>query len=118
MGILRTDLLNYLGADIVRQSNQGCCVILWKDSADILYEWTRHCDCVIIKGGNFRGERDYDSHKFSMEGLKSEMDGRECVHIFLAPGSVLEAGLRESFQVWPPLSISSLVRGRVQMTSA
>ena len=59
----------------------------------------RHCDCVIIKGGNFRGERDYDSHKFSMEGLKSEMDGRECVHIFLAPGSVLETGLRESFQV-------------------
>ena len=63
---------------------------------------SRHCDCVIVKGGNFRGERDYDSHKFSMEGLKSEMDGREGVHIFLAPGSVLEAGLRESFRAPGP----------------
>ena len=63
---------------------------------------TRHCDCVIIKGGNFRGERHYDSQKFSIEGLKSEMDDRECVHIFLTPGSVLEGGLRESFQVPGP----------------
>ena len=51
-----------------------------------------HCDCVIIKGGNFRGERDYDSHQFSMEALKSEMDGREGVHIYLTPGSVLKTG--------------------------
>ena len=55
-------------------------------------EGCRHCDCVIVKGGNFRGERDYDSHKFSMEALKSEMDGRERVHIFLIPGSVLKTG--------------------------
>merc|ERR1711970_1154953 len=55
-----------------------------------------HCDCVIIKGGNIRGERDYDTHKFSLEGLRSEM-ADECVHIFLVPGRILRGGLRESW---------------------
>jgi len=56
-----------------------------------------HCDCVIVKGGNIRGERNYDTHKFSLEGLRSEMQEEEGVHIFLVPGRILRGGLRESW---------------------
>jgi len=56
-----------------------------------------HCDCVIVKGGNIRGERDYDSNKFSLEGLRSEMQEEEGVHIFMVPGRILRGGLRESW---------------------
>ena len=44
--------------------------------------YTDHCDCVIMKGGNIRGERDYDSNKFTLEALRSEMQDTEAVHIF------------------------------------
>ena len=41
-----------------------------------------HCDCVILKGGNIRGERDYSESRFTLEGLQSELQGEECLHIF------------------------------------
>ena len=44
--------------------------------------YTDHCDCVIMKGGNIRGERDYHSNKFTLEALRSEMQDTEAVHIF------------------------------------
>ena len=60
--------------------------------------YTDHCHCVIMKGGNIRGERsahtivmrlilddfyrDYESNKFSLEALRSEMQETEAVHIF------------------------------------
>ena len=44
--------------------------------------YTDHCDCVIMKGGNIRGERDYDSNKFTLEALRSELQDTEAVHIF------------------------------------
>ena len=56
-----------------------------------------HCDCVIVKGGNIRGERDYNTHRFSLEGLRSEMQEEEGIHIFLVPGRILRGGLRESW---------------------
>ena len=79
--------------------------------------YTDHCDCVIMKGGNIRGERDYDSNKFTLEALRSEMQDTEAVHIFKVierifkwqiqslnrghsfqvPGKVLRSGLRESW---------------------
>ena len=36
----------------------------------------------MIKGGNIRGERDYESNKFTLEALRSEMQETEAVHIF------------------------------------
>jgi len=56
-----------------------------------------NCDCVIMKGGNIRGERDYESNKFTLEALRSEMQETEAVHIFKIPGKVLRGGLRESW---------------------
>ncbi|CAJ1332425.1 unnamed protein product [Effrenium voratum] len=58
-----------------------------------------HCDCVVINGGNFRGERDYkDVRRLSLEDLKSEID--ESVEIVVAelPGWILQ-GLRETWKV-------------------
>ena len=45
-----------------------------------------NCDCVMIKGGNFRGERDYEKHNFTLEGLRTEMQEEETVQIFVVPG--------------------------------
>ena len=77
-----------------------------------------HCDCVILKGGNIRGERDYRDNSFTLEGLQSELQGEECLHIFKVimrlckvlstthcnplvniqvPGRVLRGGLKESW---------------------
>ena len=41
-----------------------------------------HCDCVILKGGNIRGERDYSSNRFTLEALRSELQDTEAVHVF------------------------------------
>ena len=40
-----------------------------------------HCDCVILKGGNIRGERDYSGNKLTLEGLKSELQAEECLEV-------------------------------------
>ena len=44
--------------------------------------YANNCDCVIMKGGNIRGERDYDTNKFTLEALASELQDTEPVHIF------------------------------------
>ena len=56
-----------------------------------------NCDCVMIKGGNIRGERDYDQYNFTMEGLKSEMQEEEGVHIYLVAGHALKVCMKESW---------------------
>ena len=57
-----------------------------------------HCDCVMIKGGNIRGERDYDKFNFTLEGLNSEIGSGKDVHIFLVPGNVLQDGVKETWK--------------------
>ena len=56
-----------------------------------------NCDCVMIKGGNIRGERDYDQFNFTLEGLRTEMQEEEGVHIFLVPGHALEGCMKETW---------------------
>ena len=56
-----------------------------------------NCDCVMIKGGNIRGERDYDQFNFTLEGLRTEMQEEEGVHIFLVPGYALEGCMKETW---------------------
>lgn len=57
-----------------------------------------HCDCVLINGGNFRGERQYETSHLSLEDLMSEID--ESVEIVVAelPGSLLKGALRETWR--------------------
>lgn len=57
-----------------------------------------NCDCVLIKGGNIRGGRDYDKRNLTLESLKSELKEEQSVGIFLLPGHVLESSLRESWE--------------------
>ena len=49
--------------------------------------------------GNIRAERDYDEYNFTMEGLRSEMQEEECVHIYLVPGHVLKGCMKETWYV-------------------
>ena len=58
---------------------------------------TNHCDCVLIKGGNIRGGRDYNTNNLTLEGLKSELKEERNVGIFLLPGHILESSLKESW---------------------
>ena len=54
-------------------------------------------DACIVKGGHFRGERDYgDNEEFTLELLKSEL-GNSQVYITELPGSILRVGLRETW---------------------
>jgi len=57
-----------------------------------------NCDAVLIKGGNIRGERDYDQYNFTLEGLRTEMQEEEGVHIFLVPGRVLKVCMNETWK--------------------
>lgn len=59
-----------------------------------------HCDCVLINGGNFRGERDYKhvTH-LSLEDLMSEIDQSVEIVVANLPGWVLKNGLRETWGV-------------------
>ena len=61
-----------------------------------------HCDCVMIKGGNIRGERDYETFHFTLEGLKTEMGTGQGVHIFLVPGHILQDGVKETWKAPNP----------------
>ena len=56
-----------------------------------------HCDCVMIRGGNIRGERDYSDFKFTLEGLNTEIGSGKSIHIFLVPGQVLLEGVKETW---------------------
>ena len=51
----------------------------------------------MIKGGNIRGERDYDQYNFTLEGLRTEMQEEEGVHIFLVPGYALKGCMKETW---------------------
>eukprot|EP00435_Cladocopium_sp_Y103_P005238 s1644_g1.t1 len=63
-------------------------------------EEAQHCDCVLINGGNFRGERDYKhvTH-LSLEDLMSEIDQSVEIVVANLPGWVLQNGLRETWGV-------------------
>lgn len=63
-------------------------------------EESQHCDCVLINGGNFRGERDYKhaSH-LSLEDLMSEIDQSVEIVVAELPGWLLKNGLRETWGV-------------------
>ena len=49
--------------------------------------------------GNIRAERDYDQYNFTLEGLRSEMQEEECVHIYLVPGHALKGCMKETWYV-------------------
>ena len=50
--------------------------------------------------GNIRAERDYDQYNFTLEGLRSEMQEEECVHIYLVPGHALKGCMKETWYVF------------------
>ena len=52
----------------------------------------------MIKGGNIRGERDYDKFNFTMEGLQTEIGNGKDIHIFLVPGHTLQEGVKETWK--------------------
>ena len=56
-----------------------------------------NCDCVMIKGGNIRGERDYDKFNFTLECLRTEMAEEDCVYMFRMPGHILEVCMKETW---------------------
>lgn len=57
-----------------------------------------HCDCCIIKGGNIRGGKAYETtDQITLEVLQSELQGEKEVQMCLCPGEVLRVGLRETF---------------------
>eukprot|EP00930_Biecheleria_cincta_P044799 TRINITY_DN30851_c0_g1_i1.p1 TRINITY_DN30851_c0_g1~~TRINITY_DN30851_c0_g1_i1.p1 ORF type:complete len:705 (+),score=145.59 TRINITY_DN30851_c0_g1_i1:26-2140(+) len=60
---------------------------------------TPHCDCVLINGGNFRGERDYkDDEHMSLQDLMSEIDEAVEIVVVKLPGMIIRKGLRETWQ--------------------
>lgn len=60
---------------------------------------TPHCDCVLINGGNFRGERDYkDDEHMSLQDLMSEIDEKVEIVVVKMPGMIIRKGLRETWQ--------------------
>ena len=61
-------------------------------------KYEKGCDCVMIKGGKFRGEREYESRNFTLEALKTELTKDEGVHIFRIPGHILQKGVKETWK--------------------
>jgi len=56
------------------------------------------CDCVLINGGNFRGEHDYaEDEPFTLESLMSEIDEKVNIWVLELPGSILHGALRETW---------------------
>jgi len=57
-----------------------------------------HCDCVLINGGNFRGDRDYQSDEhITLEALHSEVDDEVEIVVALVPGELIRTGLRDTW---------------------
>ena len=50
-----------------------------------------------ISGGNIRGERDYDMHNFTLEGLRTEMQEEEPVLVYLVSGKALRKCMKETW---------------------
>ena len=49
------------------------------------------CDCVILKGGNIRGGKDYADHeKVTYASLLSETGERDRMHVYKVPGKCLK----------------------------
>jgi len=62
-------------------------------------EESQHCDCVIINGGNFRGERDYkETQNLSLEDLMSEIDESVEIVVAVIPGHLIRDGLKETWR--------------------
>ena len=80
----RSTMATYLCSQIKQALNMG-------------QKKTDNCDCVLIKGGNIRGERDYDKYNFTLEALKTEMLEEESVHIYCIKGKALKGCLKETF---------------------
>ena len=55
------------------------------------------CDCVMIRGGKFRGERNYTDLIFTLESLKTEFTKDESVYIWSVPGHILQQGMQETW---------------------
>ena len=64
---------------------------------NIVHTMPRQNENFII--GNIRAERDYDQYNFTLEGLRSEMQEEECVHIYLVPGHALKGCMKETWYV-------------------
>lgn len=88
-------------------NSRGCCTtsarFLCSEIRNALnldcLEGSPHCDCVLINGGNFRGERDYkETEHMSLEDLMSEMDESVEIVVALVPGKLIQSGLRETWQ--------------------
>jgi len=61
------------------------------------------CHCALLKGGNIRGGRDYEStEQLTLEVLQSELEETKEVVVVPVPGLVLRVGLRETFKVPNP----------------
>ena len=58
----------------------------------------KDCDCVVMKGGKFRGERDYDDLVLTLEALKTEFTKNEDIYIWHVPGFILQRGLQETWK--------------------
>lgn len=64
---------------------------------------TQDCDCVLINGGNIRGNRDYPAVNgnrsvITLETLRSELDVDVCIFVVRVPGRVLRDALRDTWQ--------------------
>lgn len=55
------------------------------------------CDCVMIRGGKFRGERDYSEPIFTLESLKTEFTKDEGVYVWSVPGHILQQSVQETW---------------------
>ncbi|CAE7252949.1 unnamed protein product [Symbiodinium natans] len=88
-------------------NSRGCCTtcarFLCSEIRNALnldcVEGSPHCDCVLINGGNFRGERNYkETEHMSLEDLMSEMDESVEIVVALVPGELLQFGLRDTWR--------------------
>ena len=61
-------------------------------------KYVNDCDCVMMKGGKFRGERNYENLVFTFEALKTEFAKDEDVYIWRVPGYILQKGVEETWK--------------------
>lgn len=67
------------------------------NSAKALGPNERTLDCVIISGGHIRGSKDYpDDAFFSLEDMKSEVQGKDETFLVQMPGNLIRDGIKAS----------------------